>query len=310
MALVSYSDSEEDEQPVAKRSKKDAVNHEDDDLPPLPASFLNLYSSSVRVSNTDDPSLHHGRKRIVKHVEGNWPTHVYLEWLPSPNEHETLTRLLKTLPNSTVHSLIETPLQVPLPLHVSLSAPLVLRTESKDTFLDDITEQLKSVVRSLRQPIKVRPASLSWHGNEDSSRYFLVLRVQDPQQSQSPSSLTLLNQLLLTSNRIAARHNQPQLYTKLAQKNSSNPTKATATAENNNDFSPYFHISIGWTLPSTNRNLEDDNLAMQPIVKEILDDLCENMIVSFDAVKVRIGQTVTALPIGGSQTSKKRGLFD
>ncbi|TIA55052.1 hypothetical protein D6C79_00668 [Aureobasidium pullulans] len=79
MALVSYSDSEEDEQPIAKRSKKDAVNHEDDDLPPLPASFLNLYSSSVRVSNTDDPSLHHGRKRIVKHVEGNWPTHVYLE---------------------------------------------------------------------------------------------------------------------------------------------------------------------------------------------------------------------------------------
>lgn len=73
-----------------------------------------------------------------------------------------------------MHSLIETPLQVPLPLHVSLSAPLVLRTESKDTFLDDITEQLKSVVRSLRQPIKVRPASLSWHGNEDSSRYFLV----------------------------------------------------------------------------------------------------------------------------------------
>lgn len=69
---------------------------------------------------------------------------------------------------------METPLQVPLPLHVSLSAPLVLRTESKDTFLDDITEQLKSVFRSLRQPIKVRPASLSWHGNEDSSRYFLV----------------------------------------------------------------------------------------------------------------------------------------
>ncbi|TIA86588.1 hypothetical protein D6C76_00179 [Aureobasidium pullulans] len=263
MALVSYSDSEEDEQPIAKRSKKDAVNHEDDDLPPLPASFLNLYSSSVRVSNTDDPSLHHGRKRIVKHVEENWPTHVYLEWLPSPNEHETLTRLLKALPNSTVHSLIETPLQVPLPLHVSLSAPLVLRTESKDTFLDDITEQLKSVFRSLRQPIK-------------------VLRVQDPQQSQSPSSLTLLNQLLLTSNRIAAKYNQPQLYTRLARKNSSN---STTTAGNNNDFSPYFHISIGWTLPSTNRNLEDDNLAMQPIVKEILDDLCENMIVSFDAVK-------------------------
>lgn len=80
MNLVGYSDSDEDVEPVAKRIKKAAdQKKDDDDLPPLPASFLNLYSSSVRVSNTDDPSLHHGRKRVVKHVEGNWPTHVYLE---------------------------------------------------------------------------------------------------------------------------------------------------------------------------------------------------------------------------------------
>lgn len=81
MNLVGYSDSEdEDDEPVAKRIKKEAADQKDaDDLPPLPTSFLNLYSSSVRVSNTDDPSLHHGRKRVVKHVEGNWPTHVYLE---------------------------------------------------------------------------------------------------------------------------------------------------------------------------------------------------------------------------------------
>jgi hypothetical protein len=81
MTLVAYSDSEDEhDEPVAKRSKTEAADQKDDkDLPPLPASFLNLYSSSVRVSNTDDPSLHHGRKRVVKHVEGNWPTHVYLE---------------------------------------------------------------------------------------------------------------------------------------------------------------------------------------------------------------------------------------
>ncbi|KAI4719216.1 hypothetical protein E4T48_04590 [Aureobasidium sp. EXF-10727] len=295
MTLVSYSDSEDDDEPVAKRPKNEA--NRQDDLPPLPASFLNLYSSSVRVSNTDDPSLHHGRKRVVKHVEGNWPTHVYLEWLPSPAEHDTLNKLLKALPDSSnVHSLLQTPLQVPLPLHISLSAPLVLRTENKDAFLDTITEGITPIVRSLRHPIAVRPASLSWHANDDSSRYFLVLRVQDAEKTQDTSALTLLNQLLQASNKAASQYNQPQLYTKL---------KCQAGTR---DFSPYFHISIGWSLPSPDRNLEDDNLNLQPAVDSFLEELCENMTVSFDAVKIRIGQTVTALPIGSTQPhSRKQG---
>ena len=81
MVLVDYSDSEEDEQvlrPPAKKRKisTDGVN---DELPPLPASFLDQYSSNVRTSTQDDPSLHGGRKRVIPHAEGNWPTHVYLE---------------------------------------------------------------------------------------------------------------------------------------------------------------------------------------------------------------------------------------
>lgn len=92
MSLVQYSDSDSGSEPdaataaqtpkpVLKRKRSQAIN---DDLPPLPAAFHDLYSTNARVSTSDDPSLHGGRKRAVPHVEGNWPSHVYLECKDDP----------------------------------------------------------------------------------------------------------------------------------------------------------------------------------------------------------------------------------
>lgn len=97
MSLVQYPDSDSDSdtgsdeavasllvhksKPVLKRKRSEPSNH---DLPPLPAAFHDLYSTNARVSTNDDPSLHGGRKRAVPHVEGNWPSHVYLECKDDP----------------------------------------------------------------------------------------------------------------------------------------------------------------------------------------------------------------------------------
>lgn len=103
MPLVAYTDSDDDEEEEAdghqqatepklahdavadSNSKRrqpgsdSTVRSAESGLPPLPTSFHDLYAANVRTGTSDDPSLHGGRKRQIPHVEGNWPTHVYLE---------------------------------------------------------------------------------------------------------------------------------------------------------------------------------------------------------------------------------------
>ena len=97
MPLVSYSDSENSDQdqsqvvsanPGGSKNatteslslKRKAIDTQSvAALPPLPESFHDLYPTAKRKANHDDPRLHSGRQRLTPHVEGIWPSHVYIE---------------------------------------------------------------------------------------------------------------------------------------------------------------------------------------------------------------------------------------
>ncbi|KAH9840446.1 U6 snRNA phosphodiesterase [Teratosphaeria destructans] len=289
MGLVTYSDSSSDEDestraephPAKKRKLGSIIEAKDEQaLPALPSSFHDLYSSTVRTSTRDDPSLHGGRKRVTPHVQGNWPTHVSLEWHPAPHEFEALHELLaKQQPDdgkgdSGVKSLLHSELGVPLPLHISLSRPLTLRTELRTAFLD----QLKSSIRvSGVKAFTTRVANIRWHPNEMSTRWFLVLGLEKTTGDELPK-------LLAACNDVAAAFQQPLLYTEGGKEEA---------AEGK------FHISIGWSLDANDRVCGADD-------RSGVSDAVRDLAIPFSEVKVRIGQDVSVIPLG---TARKKALF-
>ena len=89
MPLVEYSDSETSHPETGpaknghRKSLQKPLNRKRSgssgvDLP-LPDAFHDLYASSSRASIQDDPTLHGGRQRVSPHVEGLWPSHIYVE---------------------------------------------------------------------------------------------------------------------------------------------------------------------------------------------------------------------------------------
>ncbi|KAI0190937.1 hypothetical protein EV127DRAFT_74807 [Xylaria flabelliformis] len=270
MGLVDYSsDSSESDEQAGPQTKKQKTSENQttnnnstakSELPPLPSAFHDLYASTVRVSASDDPGLHQGRKRVNPHKVGNWPSHLYIEWHPTPTERTTLTTLLSNLQSSltssittaiTITSFLTSDLGTPQPLHISLSRPIVLSTSQKDTFQTDLESSIRS---SGIAPFELAPVGIKWHRTAESARSFLVLRVgstekrDDDHGKKNPQLATLLRR----ANAVVTAFGQPALYA--FAKSSDNNNNTPKNPRNRNESSGVevvdnaFHVSIAWSF--------------------------------------------------------------
>ncbi|XP_014556310.1 hypothetical protein COCVIDRAFT_26843 [Bipolaris victoriae FI3] len=328
MALVAYPDSASDDegtehdktpvhpvQPAHPPTKPDAAATKpkptpSDALPPLPPAFHDLYAVNARVSTSDNPDLHGGRRRAVPHIQGNWPSHVYLEWIPTQRESIALLNLIQHVKsvlelenNKRVKKLpvpqditpsLQSDLGVPLPLHVSLSRTLQIKTEDRETFLDTLGASLR---RCAVPVFNFEFQGLKWVPNFERNRWFLVLAIKRPENDE-------LNTLLHACNQAAKSTGHPALYTggagdgPMEDVDHDHRPKRRKVDKNDpqtHDYSPYFHVSIAW-------NLTEPDAEWTALVQKIdATEYIQTPDAVFDAVKVRIGNAVHNIPLAAKR---------
>ncbi|ROW07881.1 hypothetical protein VMCG_03467 [Cytospora schulzeri] len=313
-------------------------------LPPLPPSFHDLYASTVRTATADLPSLHHGRRRVIPHKEGNWPSHIYTEWHPTAPQHALLRSLLAALATAlgpelsgqgqgqgqgqgkggdggVAHGLagfLESGLGAPLPLHVSLSRPFVLRTGEKDGFLGGLVGEVQGCGVGA---FALVCDELSWHRSPDSERSFLVLRVRS---SSSSGAFTTnsgntngggsgggrnpeLSTLLSRCNDLVSSYGQPKLYAaphSSSQQQQNDPgDKEDGSVTGGNDA---FHVSIAWSFASPTDEIcrRTAEVFARP---EFRDEIARNITIPVEGVKAKIGNVVTNIELLGRKKGRKGG---
>ncbi|MCJ1395094.1 poly(U)-specific 3'-to-5' RNA exonuclease [Xylographa bjoerkii] len=320
MPLVDYSDSEDSEHGETRKNeveeiyvsgknsarkdlKRKSSRTLTSDLPPLPDAFHDLYASNSRVSTQDDPSLHGGRQRGTPHVDGQWPSHVYIEWYPTSAESTQLTTLINKINNEVfdgdtkLQSLLQSELGTELPLHISLSRSVMLLTDERQPFVDTLKHFLD---KSTPRPFEVHVSGLQWVANYEKTRCFLVLPLVRPAENT-------LNTLLWASNETAKAFGKPTIYVKLEMESEeaqqrgrgmrgSRPRGRSRVMSRINDIqdcTPSFHVSIAWTHGPLSNDIGAG------ISSTFTADI-KGLSVSVKAVKVKIGNTVTSLPLSAN----------
>jgi hypothetical protein len=215
----------------------------------------------------------------------------------------------KPLPVPNITPSLLSSLGVPLPLHVSLSRTLQIKTDDRETYLETLTACLRHAsVRSF----DIGSSSLKWVPNFERNRWFLVLGIEKPPHDE-------LNRLLDACNEATEKCGHPGLYiggkgdgpmessalNGSAQKRRRSSTKIETLQESlideRIDRTEHFHISIAW-------NLEEPVQEWIDLVRDLdISQSTKTPCIPFDAVKVKIGNTVHSIPLGSNMSTVRRG---
>lgn len=191
---------------------------------------------------------------------------------------------------------------MPLPLHISLSRSLVLHTDKRDEFLSRVRNNVKIVGV---KPFAVTFDKIAWYPNHDKTRWFLSLSVQKPENDE-------LNRLLGASNAACFAMEQPPLYAKSEvvsvdqHERKKRRRSGSASVEpdpeiNVPECSDFFHVSLAWSLEMQELDCGRESVAAGEL---------KGLAARFDCVKVKIGNTVTSLPLASTKLGQSgKGLL-
>lgn len=177
-----------------------------------------------------------------------------------------------------------------MPLHVSLSRTLQIKTDDRESFLGTLRGSLR---RAAVQAFNFEFHCLKWVPNYQRNRWFLVLGIKMPTHDE-------LNRLLCACNEAAQKCGHPALYSGGkgdGPMETNSPTARPQSVPDNADRSENFHISIAWNLT-------------EPVSEWV--SLVQSMDIGrhirspqapFDVVKARVGNTVHNFDLGSRKKS-------
>lgn len=180
---------------------------------------------------------------------------------------------------------LQSELGAPLPLHVSLSRTLQIKTEDREAFLETLKDSLR---RAAVQAFHLDFLGLKWVPNFERNRWFLVLGIKKPAHDE-------LNRLLGACNNAAQKSGQPALYSGGrgdGPMEINSPTAGLQVRHDKSDRSENFHISIAW-------NLTEPDPEWVSLVQRIdVTRYVYSPRATFDVVKARVGNVVHNFDLG------------